>query len=209
MCKYSNQFNLEQWAFENELPLFWYTLYTVHISLWSGLKWSLENTRGLTLSWSWKWNILMQTPCGVSGGCSQVGQLSLIPTGSTEKVEKLHNFGPCCPAPVATCIPFEQLFIYLPYRNFFLPSTMHFRDSMTHLQALKISMKFHLQMASDLRIVWKFLNSTTDREENIYETEVTQLLFIFFICIGCNSDAVRRRYLIFNSCCISTMNSIS
>ena len=26
-CKYSNQLTLEQWAFENELPLFWYTLY--------------------------------------------------------------------------------------------------------------------------------------------------------------------------------------
>ena len=27
-CKYSNQLNLEQWAFENGLPLFWYALYT-------------------------------------------------------------------------------------------------------------------------------------------------------------------------------------
>ena len=28
-CKYSNQVTLEQWAFENGLPLFWYTLYSL------------------------------------------------------------------------------------------------------------------------------------------------------------------------------------
>ena len=48
-------------------------------------------------------------------------------------------------------------------------------DTFTHLQALEISMKFLLQMASDIRIVWKFYNSIFSLE--MRNKNVTQIFF--------------------------------